>query len=162
LYKQASRNFRMTKTFTNAILITSTAFVALMIVTPFGHLSAENQVTVDVAKKVHKATIESLETDSQSFVVKIEGLDISVTTNASTTITSSGGDPVDFSALHTGAVVYVFGYYDPVAKSIYTEKITICNKSKTGRTSLSRAQMKNQSNHPVSSPLSDLGLTLSQ
>lgn len=152
----------MTKTFTNAILITSTAFIAFMIVTPFGHLSAQNEATVDVTKKVHKATIESIQAVSQSFVIRFEESDLAVTTNASTTISSSTGDPIDFSALHTGATVYVFGYYDPVAKSMYAEKITICNKSKTGRTSLSRAQLENQSTHTVASPTDDLGLTLTQ
>lgn len=153
----------MTKTFTNAILITSTAFIAFMIATPFGHLSAENQVTIDVTKKVHKASLGSIQLDSQSLIINIEGEDVSVTTNASTTITSSSGDPIDLSLLHTGSTVYVFGYYDPIAKSIYAEKIVVCNKSKTQRTGLSRAQMQERSSaSAVSSPLEDLGLTLSQ
>lgn len=153
----------MTKTLTNAILITSTAFVAFMIVTPLSHLSAQNQVTLDVTKKVHKANIQSLQADQQGLVIAVDSLSISVVTDASTTFSSSNGDQVDFSALRTGGVVYVFGYYDPVAKSIYAEKIVICNKSKTGRTSLSKVELEQQSSsHSFAlAPADDFGLTVS-
>jgi hypothetical protein len=150
----------MTKIFTNAILITSTAFVAFMIVTPLGHLSAENQTAIDVTKKVHKAIIQGVESNSQSLAIEIDGAFSIVNTNASTTILSSDGDPIDITALRSGSSIYVFGYYDPVAKSIYAEKVVVCNKSKTGRTSLSKAELRKQSQRAAFAPADDLGLTV--
>ena len=152
----------MKKTFINAILITSTAFVALMIATPLSHLSAQNEVVIDAKQKVHKTSITAVNVDSQTFSIEVDGATIPVRTDASTTVSLADGNNTEFNALRAGANVYVFGTYDPASKAILAEKVVLRNKSKTERTTLSRAELEQRASLPVASRGSgdSLGLTV--
>ncbi|MEZ0209281.1 MAG: hypothetical protein ACAH17_03850 [Candidatus Paceibacterota bacterium] len=151
----------MKKTYLNAILATTTAFVALMIVAPLGHLSAQNEVVIDASQKVHKTTVANVDFDSQTLFIDVDGTSIPVNINASTTISLGNGNDTEFTAIRAGANVYVFGTYDPILKSITASKIVLRNKSKTERTSLSRAERERQSGTSAQASDEDsLGLTI--
>lgn len=152
----------MKKTYTNAILLTSTAFVALMIATPLHHLSAQNSISIDVTTKVHRASIVELNPDSGALIANIDGTAVPVTTDASTTLSLANGNGTELSAFQAASNVYIFGYYDPIAKSIRAEKIVMRNRPKTERTSFSRAELQQRASSPLAtpSPVNDLGLTV--
>lgn len=152
----------MKKTYINTILATTTAFVVLVLATPLGHLSAQNEVSIDPTQKVHKTTVTDINFSSNILAIDVDGMSVQVATNASTTITLGNGNETEFTALRAGANVYVFGSYDPVSKMIIADKIVLRNKSKTERTSLSRAELERQSAPSLvaSTPASDLGLTV--
>ncbi len=151
----------MKKTFFNAILLASAAFVALMVATPLNHLSAQNEVSIDPKQRVHKTSILSINAETRTLTVDIDGVSVPVTTNASTTVSLGNGNETELGEIRNGSNVYVFGTYDPESKSILADKIVVRNKSKTERTSLSRAQLENQATPQVpSGPLDDLGLTV--
>jgi hypothetical protein len=154
----------MKKTLVNAILATSTAFVALMIISPLNHLSAQNEVIIDANQKVHKTSIIDVNFDSSILSVNIDGATIPVVTDASTTISLGNGNQTEFTALRPGGNVYVFGSYDTNLKSIVASKIVLRNKSKTERTTFSRAELERQiaASPAMKDDTNDLGLTLTK
>lgn len=134
----------MEKNFTNAILLSTTVFVAFMMVYPPVHSSAQNADSVDEKVRVRKVTIESVDYMNNSLVVHAEGGDdrpIDVATNASTTFFYGNGDEADLPVLRPGMNIYLFGTYDKEDKEIEAEKIVIRNKRVTERTGPSRAEM---------------------
>jgi hypothetical protein len=149
----------MKKIYINAILATSAAFVALMVIAPLGHLSAQNEISIDAKQKVHKTTVTTINVDSKTLSIDVEGTSVPVITNASTTISLGNGNQTEFTAIRTGTNVYVFGSYDPESKTILADKIVLRNKSKTERTSLSRAELERQSS-PTAHSEDSLGLTV--
>lgn len=129
------------KNFTNAVLLSTSVFVAFMVVMPPVHSLAQNNVEIDEKVRVHKAVIEDVNEALASLSVTIDGGSVSVITNASTTVFSGTGDETSFVALAEGSNIYVFGQYDKHTNTIVAEKLVIRNKRITERTGMSRAEM---------------------
>ncbi len=121
-----------------------TLVAGFMIFTPLGHLSAQNEVTIDENIKVHKVTVESADFKTNTFVVSFEGKTILVTTNASTTVFLGNGNETELPALREGANLYLFGSYDKETNTVAAEKMVVRNKRITERSTLSRVEQKAQ------------------
>jgi hypothetical protein len=154
----------MKKTYANIILLSTTVFVAFMVASiPLNHLSAQNEIKIDSKLKVHKTSVVSVNTLSGVVVVSIDGVNVPVLTDASTTVSLGDGRQTELTALTPGTNLYVFGEYDPLTKNIQSEKIVIRNKSSMSRTSLSRAQLEDlagQGKVTDNNPADALGLTV--
>ena len=121
-----------------------TLVAGFMIFTPLGHLSAQNEVTVDEKIKVHKVTVESADFKTNTFVVSFEGKTIAVTTSASTTVFLGTGIETELPAIREGVNLYLFGTYNKETNTIAAEKMVVRNKRITERTTLSRVEQKAQ------------------
>lgn len=150
----------MEKTFTNAVLLSTTVALAFLVVFPPLHLWAENDVPIDESVKVHRATIdESSEAGIMSVLIENISDPVRVLVSASTTVYFGNGDEAAFDILQPGTNVYVFGRYDKDRRGIAAEKIVIRNKRITERTNPSRAEQTRQSRTIPLSALETLGLT---
>ena len=121
-----------------------TLVAGFMIVTPLGHLSAQNEVIINEKIKVHKVVVENVDFKTNTFVVSFEGKTISVTTNASTTVFLGTGIETELPTIREGSNLYLFGLYDKETNTIAAEKMVIRNKRITERSTLSRAEQKAQ------------------
>lgn len=152
------------KNFTNAILLSASVFVALMVIVPPVHTLAQNDAQIDEKVRVHKATIEDVGEIQGSLSVDIGGGSVRVITNASTTVFSGTGDEISFVNLSEGANIYVFGKYDKETNTITADKLVVRNKRITERTTLSRAEMarnkiRGEDRDVKTPPFEVLGLT---
>ncbi len=134
----------MKKTYIKLSLLSMTLVAGFMIITPLGHLSAQNKVTINENINVHKVTVESADFKTNTFVVSFEGKTISVTTSASTTVFLGTGVETEFPAIREGSSLYLFGSYNKETNTIAAEKMVLRNKRITERSTLSRVEQKAQ------------------
>lgn len=149
----------MEKTITNAVLLSASIVVVCLVVFPPLHLWAQNDIQIDEKVKMHKATIEDVDTGRGTVTVLIGESTVPVTTNASTTVFFGNGDEASLDALQSASNVYVFGSYNKETRTIEAEKVVIRNKRITERTTLSRAQQEQVKTSGTFSTFEMLGLT---
>lgn len=147
------------KTVGKAVLLSGSVLVLFMILIPIGHLSAQSEIKFDEKVKMRKATIESIDKSAASFTADVDGVEVPVMLNASTTVFLGNGDQVDTSYLENGVAVYVFGDYSTSTKQIAATKVVLRNQRITQRTTQSRAELESSKSAASKSPLDALGLT---
>lgn len=84
-------------------------------------------------EKVKIGTVETIDNDSNSLMLKIGDTFLPVEYNASTTFYSGEGNKVDVSDVEDTMKIYVFGYYNSDASVMSAIKIVIANESRLQR-----------------------------